>query len=318
MGAGGVTATTEWRSLLERYARLRAISAFVVERPDRRRAAASAIGTPMRLDLTESLEAEIRSRTRDRIDAERATRVVSYDPGHRPEPSEVIALPLDDVPGLKELCDAATSEALTSFGGGADERRRLALYGVALGRGAEAIVCLQQYTPRLSLRPDKFLLLVHRGRVYDELADGGFAFDLNFDLFVSGEYVFALDKAVLERVLGYIDQIREEARANAQSIAARLPIANSDEFIEACARDLRLARKAAAIVARSTFNNLTVAAVVQHAEKHDVELRVDEDDQIVFSNLPAERWNLLKILDDDYLESGLTQSRYEVNSKIAR
>lgn len=31
---------------------------------------------------------------------------------------------------------------------------------------------------------------------------------------------------------------------------------------------------------------------------------------------PTDRWLLLKVLDDDFLTSGLTDRRYEVNSKV--
>jgi len=290
----------------------------VVQRPDRRRSDAVLIGVPQRLGVTESLSGEFRRRAIARIEGEASTRVVDYDPGHRPELGEIAAVALDDVPGLAVLCAEANADGLASFSGREEDRRRLILYGVALGRGDDTIVCFQQFTPRFTLKTDKLLYLIHRDGIYGELEEDGFAFDLDFDLFVSGGFAFAIKKDILERVLGYAEEVRAEARKIAQAIVTKLPMANSDDFVNACAKDLRFARKAAAIVGRSTFDILNLERVRDHATKHDVAFSLDDQSRIVFSNLPAERWLLLKLLDDDYLESSMTDSLYEVNSKLAR
>jgi SH3-like domain-containing protein len=41
-------------------------------------------------------------------------------------------------------------------------------------------------------------------------------------------------------------------------------------------------------------------------------------EMLVFDPDPSRRWILLKLLDDDYLNSVMTHLRYEVNSKITR
>ena len=41
-------------------------------------------------------------------------------------------------------------------------------------------------------------------------------------------------------------------------------------------------------------------------------------EMLIFDPDPSRRWILLKLLDDDYLNSVMTHLRYEVNSKITR
>ena len=49
----------------------------------------------------------------------------------------------------------------------------------------------------------------------------------------------------------------------------------------------------------------------------DIEVRgAGEARALVFAPEPAKRWLILKLLDDDYLGSVMTNAKYEVNSKI--
>lgn len=42
---------------------------------------------------------------------------------------------------------------------------------------------------------------------------------------------------------------------------------------------------------------------------------VDGEKQLVFRSEPDQRFRILKLVDDDYLRSTMTNHRYEVNSK---
>jgi hypothetical protein len=312
-----MTPTQDWAALHERVARLHAVSAVVVTRPDRG-AEADLLGVPHRLNLTNDLSADLRSRVRSRIDGHAGLRVVPYDVGHRPDDSEIIGLRIGDVDGLGEFRESIRGDDLDSFDSGTANRRKLLLNGVVLGRGADSVVCLQQFSSRQILKRDTILYLIHQHGVYRQLEEDGFSFDLNFDLFLSGDSVFARNKSVLERVMRYMDQVRQFAETHARSMAAKIPLSNPDVFVRACCSDLRMAAKVASIVRRPTFASLTVPRIRRHVTHHGLTIPVDDGGRFVFSNAPEERWQLLKLLDDDYLDSQLTDAKYEVNSKVAR
>lgn len=313
-----MTATTEWSALQQRVSGLRSVKAFVVLRPDRRNPNAPPLGVPLQLNLTEALATQFRTRTREHLMGEAQSRLVDYDTGYRPAPGELIGLAASDVPGLGALRDAIIVEGLPVYSGAKEQRARILLYGVVLGTAEKSVVCLQHFSPRFTLKPDRMLLLLHRDDVYDQIVEDGFAFDLAFDLVLSGEFAFALDKSALEGVFKHREALVRSVRAHVGTIAARVPIANVAEFESACASDLRFATKLAAIVARPTFPDLTPVMLAAHAARHGLAIARDGSGAFVFSNAPEERWQLLKLLDDDYLDSQLTSARYEVNSKIAR
>jgi hypothetical protein len=50
----------------------------------------------------------------------------------------------------------------------------------------------------------------------------------------------------------------------------------------------------------------------------DVQIvRDGRKEELLFESDPKKRWLILKLLDDDYLGSIMTQEKYEVNSKSA-
>lgn len=58
-------------------------------------------------------------------------------------------------------------------------------------------------------------------------------------------------------------------------------------------------------------------AIAEHGLPVEV-VQNDGQEMLVFDPDPSRRWILLKLLDDDYLNSVMTHLKYEVNSKITR
>jgi hypothetical protein len=57
-----------------------------------------------------------------------------------------------------------------------------------------------------------------------------------------------------------------------------------------------------------------------HHKEFHIDLRIVEEngqEKLLFEVDLAKRWLILKVLDDDYLGSTMTNERYEVNSKSA-
>jgi len=69
-------------------------------------------------------------------------------------------------------------------------------------------------------------------------------------------------------------------------------------------------------LSEATIGDPIRRAIDEHALP--VEVVQNGQERLVFDPDPSRRWILLKLLDDDYLNSVMTHLRYEVNSKIAR
>ena len=106
----------------------------------------------------------------------------------------------------------------------------------------------------------------------------------------------------------------------AADLHGKLPISNFAEFEAACTSDSRLADKVIAVRVRPYFEDLAYAMVkpVIDEFKLDVPTTTGSNGQVelVFRTGPADRFRILRLVDDDYLRSTMTKHLYEVNSKV--
>jgi hypothetical protein len=122
-------------------------------------------------------------------------------------------------------------------------------------------------------------------------------------------------------MFAYFEGLRAKARDTIEAVHARVPISNVGEFEEACMANSLMLTKLASIARRPYLNRVTFADVEKTIKTFGLEVQVvggKGAKALVFDQSREGRWRILKLLDDDYLGSIMTEERYEVNSKIRR
>lgn len=310
-----MTNLTDWAALRARAQRLRHVTFVVVQKP-RKSDGADVKHVVRELPLTEQLAGNVRAGALDWLGVNANAVVQDYTPGHRPARGELAAVGAADIPTLTELHALVSSPPLTPFSDSASERARIRMYGVMLGSGEHAILCLQKFSTRFTLRREGWIHLLQADDAYDTLEGEGFAFDLNFDIVHGEEGTYAADERVLEGLLGYDTLVQAQVDSNHTKLVMRLPFANGGDLLQACKRDARMATKLHQIVNRPYFGTLSQAAVLATAREFSFVPEMSNG-HFVFSNDSSKRWKLLQLFDDDFLKSSMTQLRYSVNSKKA-
>lgn len=147
--------------------------------------------------------------------------------------------------------------------------------------------------------------------------------DDNLRLAVTEHGAIMTQPTVYEALFGALPELANQAQQTYDATLAPLDIDGSDELADACSHDINMMRKLSSIEsklqdpayrARLTHDNL-----VQFIRAHphvDVELtEANGQTRIVFDKRPQHRWAILKLLDDDFLRSNLTDTDYVSNSK---
>lgn len=146
-----------------------------------------------------------------------------------------------------------------------------------------------------------------------------FMFDDSIDCFVIREQLFVIRKGDYRRVFDQFEALRQKAGEAAAALHVRVPIDNFNGFRDACERQAAMADKLIAVSGRDYFAGLTVDRLKPIINEFalDVEIaEVDGQEHLVFAADPQHRWLILKLLDDDYLRSSMTDHRYEANSRL--
>jgi hypothetical protein len=140
-------------------------------------------------------------------------------------------------------------------------------------------------------------------------------FDERFDLVLQEKIVLVADTNSLDTL--FTDRATMEAlvpKHVSQLVAQGLVLSNPDEWTAACQRNLYMMKKLARISESGYVAQINPKKVMKLLKDFGVTGKVINSGKFVFDK--SDRWLLLKVLDEDFLNSPLTANRYESSAKV--
>jgi Domain of unknown function (DUF4868) len=245
------------------------------------------------------------------------------DPVYKPELGvEIEWVRLDEVPAVVQAVDRLDNLAGLAAVDESDvgHIRRLLYWGATVGPEDDRAYFFRHFTAAAELKRKRSAAMVLKQGTFSLVEDRIFLFDEEVDCFVYGGHVFVLRKRDYRSIFDQMSAVFEKAKSAAADLHGKLPISNFAEFEAACTSDSRLADKVIAVRVRPYFEDLDYAMVkpVIDEFKLDVPTTTGSNGRVefVFRTGPADRFRILRLVDDDYLRSTMTKHLYEVNSKI--
>jgi Domain of unknown function (DUF4868) len=177
----------------------------------------------------------------------------------------------------------------------------------------------------LQIRKAKWLGLVQQNGVYGRVEPADILLmRTDFEVVVVAGYAFFWKKATFERAFGFLEQLKAESLATFNSVTTSLRIDGMDELRKACTTQPQMMAKMSSIKRNMDADPeyaaaMTMPKLIDYVKKHphvDIAIVGSESrSRFVFDPTPARRFQLLKLLDDDFLYSVLTKRDYEAGSK---
>src|SRR5579871_1553738 len=167
------------------------------------------------------------------------------------------------------------------------------------------------YTPKKELTRSRLFAAFFRDGQYDALREPVFLFDSHLDCIARGDDLYILNKSNFQSMFLFFELVRRNAQQALATLRERLPIGNFDQFAHDCEGHLVKLVKLQNIAAKPYLARITIADLRRAITRHNLKLEVQE--VVIYD--PADKWALLKLLDDDYLHSRLTNLDYEANGK---
>ncbi len=237
-------------------------------------------------------------------------------------------IPVADVPMLRAIADGATDPAnMRLFNPSKSPLDELRLGAMRVSIGPVTAIFVQSLTDNQVLaQSTRIGMMVKRG-VIDLPPKGDILlFSRSVDAVLVGEIAFFKDRPGFQRIFGYLQEMQEQAAATFKVVTGTLRIDGLDIMTGVVTSSPAMLGKMASIQrklekypkykAALTMSNL-VKFIGSHPEC-GVDVRgIGGEAQLVFQNDPQHRFKILKLLDDDYLRSELTDMDYEANSKGA-
>ncbi len=243
-----------------------------------------------------------------------------YDPGYKPEPQEILYIELNQNPEVASIVDAFSQvQQAELFKQDAEVVDHLKFYGIVVSPTANShAVFFRSYTPTQELtRKGVFAAFLNKGH-YNKLETGVFLFDRQIDCFSWNGYLFIRNVTAFQRIFKYFEQLRARASQIVDTILVHVPVSNADQFRASCLGQIQMIAKLSQIAAKPYLTTVTMADIRRTIEAFHLDLQidiVDGEEKLVFESTPNRRWLILKLLDDAYLGSIMTNRLYEANSK---
>lgn len=177
----------------------------------------------------------------------------------------------------------------------------------------------------LQLKKSKALALFASDGVYSKLEPTDvLLLQPDFDVVVIGGYAFFAKKPTFERAFGFVEELKKESLTTFKAVTKTLKIKGIDELEAACTRQPQMMAKMASIKRNmdddpSYAKAMTMKKLLKYIDGHpqvDIEVVEENGDKLlVFDPSPRRRFQIVKLLDDDFLHSVLTARDYEAGSK---
>jgi len=187
---------------------------------------------------------------------------------------------------------------------------------VVTPNGLPTITFFRFYSPKKELGRSKSFGIFMKNGQYDSFKEGLFLFDSRFDCFSSDDTLYICNKDGFQKIFRFYEMLMKTAKETLETIKANIPIANFDEFSQACEGHLQKVAKLKNIASKPYIDKLTIKDLKKVIAKYNLPIKTagkGTNEKLLFES--SDKWAILRLLDDDYLESVMTGESYEVNSK---
>lgn len=273
-----------------------------------------------RLDLRANLQTEFRAAARGAAIAVSRDREVEYEPGYTPSGGEVSILNLDEQDLLFQLQEKLkTPTSLPIYSESENLGHNFDFYAVVFHKpDTPSSLFLRRFTNTNRISTSKKIAFTRSGNSYDKLENEVFLFDLKFDIIMDAYIAYLVHPSSYETTFEMFDDIRDQGIQIASEIHGQVPIDNFGEFEQACST-YHMARKLKSIRRKGYLIDLTFDKLKAQIDRYELDITIVEADDgskmLRFDASRQNRWHILKLLDDDYVHSEMTDIRYAANSK---
>ncbi len=241
-----------------------------------------------------------------------------YDASSKLDPHEIEYLGLAEHDSIKAQIESLSDlDGLEVFSEEMKFLAKLRFYVISVtNKQGKTAYFFRSYSPRRQLARSTMFGAVMRNGQYDRYDDSLFLFDRGIDCALYDDYIFIFGKDKFQKIFRFYEMLIKTAKATLKTIKAHIPIDDFPAFEAACEGHLQKIAKLKNIASKPYLKNLKLSDIKKAIKKYNLPIKTTgkgADEKLHFD--ASDKWAILRLLDDDYLESVMTGNQYEVNSK---
>lgn len=279
-----------------------------------------------RINLTAEAQAAVAEIAQDTRASTQDGTLIAYGPAVLVPPQHWMYVSIDEAVVLNEIENLVKAHDLLPFAASDEQSSMTKLLVASFTTSDQRSVSFYRVADSMTqLKKSKFLGLIQEGDVFSRLDPAGvLLLRTDFDVVVIDGYAFFTKKLTFERAFGFLDQLKMESLRTFQTVTSNLAIDGIEALAQACTSQSQMMAKMSSIRRNLEADPGYAAAMsmenlLRYIEDHphvDIDIvGSGRDRRMVFDPRPARRFQILKLLDDDFLRSVLTEREYEASSK---
>jgi frataxin-like iron-binding protein CyaY len=227
----------------------------------------------------------------------------------------------NEVPYLSELITQVSNPDLEEFN---DTRiNKIFGYIVKIEYENKTLFLFRKHTPKKLLEKGVITMLFREGG-FERLNSQIMAIDEEYDATLlleegadpSQSKVFIFNRSKFESVFSFVDFYDEETENKREEIIRKGFLDDVNVFIDCCKSDSRAIKKLARILNNGALDRMSKEKIDSTVRDYHLSLEFDASGKIIVNK--GNIWTVLRILDDDYVRSDATDTKYEARSKVKK
>ncbi len=282
---------------------------FITRKKRREEIEYSVLRTKITADIGEALITIVKqqlSKLLETVDLE----YIEYNPAINLDKNHVETIKREEVHYLDEILQDMNSADLNIF----DMNQSKNLWAYAIKIGNSGITLFRKYTEKRILDIKGWIPLFVQNGVFNKLTDSILTMDKYIDCIYYDGKMFILDKIQFEKIFSFMDKFILEIDANICHLEEKSLVDDITALQKLCKSDPRKIKKLNKVLKSDILNSLNTKRISEINRQYNLDLNFTEDGKIIVSHKNI--WTVLRVLDDEYLESPMTDNKYEVHSKV--
>ena len=195
-------------------------------------------------------------------------------------------------------------------------------FRISSERTGERVVAFQKFTRRQVSGDTDGHRLTMNGDEYDSFEQEVITIPSQIDCLWFRDTIFVFQAKRFEDIFDYLQQHKRHANTVLTGIDdSELNIHNMDEFVDSIENDRRALRKMESVQKRGLYENMEREDVEDVVDEFDLGVNVETNDDdewgITIPDL-RQKWDVIRLLNDDHVISYVTDLQYQVYGKDLR
>jgi len=250
-----------------------------------------------------------------RILVQREYTLEKYNPEQNPDRNVVWQYPTSEVPFFNKILSELQDAEEIYYDENDLPYSQIWAIWIKLKIQRAVFYILKKVTPSKVLTKGGVLAMIFRGNIFKSLKKDVLTIDGTFDVFVCNDTLIFENKQKFEQALIY-EEIKQEIASEALEEIRRIDlIENFDNFRQMLIDDKHSINKLTKLKTKRYFQEKTFQDYYRIIKEYNIDIDLDEAEEKFTIINKAQAKQLVKVLNDDYLKSELTETKYSAHSK---